>query len=49
MGEMTNSTVMSDDRAWTQATLPVKLGGLGVCSAVEVASSAYLASLHATI
>ena len=49
MGKVTNSTVMSDDRAWTQATLPVKLGGLDVRSAVEVASSAYLASLHATM
>ena len=48
MGEVTNTAVESDDRAWMQATLPVKLGGLGVRSAVEVAPSAYLASLHAT-
>ena len=31
-----------------QATIPVKLGGLGVHSAVEVASPACLALLHAT-
>ena len=48
MGKVTNSAVMSDDRAWIQATLPVKLGGLGMRSAVEVASSAYLDSLHTT-
>ena len=48
LGEVTNTAVVSDDRAWKQASLPVKLGGLGVRSAVEVAPSAYLASLHAT-
>ena len=48
MGEVTNTAVVSDDRAWKQASLPVKLGGLGVHSAVEVAPSAYLTSLHAT-
>ena len=45
---MKNTAVVSDDRAWKQASLPVKLGGLGVRSEVEVAPSAYLASLHAT-
>ena len=48
MGEVTITALVSDDRAWTQAALPVKLGGLGVRSAVEVAPSAYLASLHVT-
>ena len=48
VAEETNTALMSDDRAWMQATLPLKLGGLGVCSAVEVASFAYLALLHAT-
>ena len=48
LGEVTNTAVVSDDRAWKQASLPMKLGGLGVKSTVEVAPSAYLASLHAT-
>ena len=42
LGEVTNPAVVSDDRAWSQVTLPVKLEGLGVCSAVDVAPSAYL-------
>ena len=33
-----------DDRAWLQASLPVKSGGLGIRSAVHLAPSAYLAS-----
>ena len=37
-----------DDLAWLQATLPVKLGGLGIRSAVMVAPSAFLASSHAS-
>ena len=48
MSEVTNTAIVCDDRAWTQAILPVKLGGVGVHSAVEVAPSAYLASLHAS-
>ena len=48
MCEVTSTTVTSDDKAWTQASLPVKFGGLGVRSAVEVAPSAYLASLRVT-
>ena len=50
MGEVTNTAVVSDDRAWKQASLQEKLGGLGVSSAVEVAPSAYLhvALLHVT-
>ena len=34
--------------AWLQASLPVKFGGLGVRSAVDVAPSAFLASAHST-
>ena len=34
--------------AWLQATLPVKLGGLGVWSAVQLAPSAFLASAAAS-
>ena len=48
MGEVTNTAVVSNDRAWKQAFPPVKLGRLGVGSAVELGPSAYLASLHAT-
>ena len=29
------------DHAWTQASLPVSLGGLGVCSTVVVAQSVF--------
>ena len=46
LSEVTNTVVESDNRAWTQASLRVKLGGLGVRSAVEVASSAFLASMN---
>ena len=35
-----------DDSAWRQATLPVKLGGLGI---LMVAPSAFLASSHALL
>ena len=37
-----------DDPAWLQATLPVKLWGLGIRSAVIVAPSTFLASSHAS-
>ena len=30
MGEVTSMTVASDDKAWTQASLPLKFVGLGV-------------------
>ncbi len=45
---MTNSLLERDSLAWAQATLPVKLGGLGIRSAVSVAPSAFLASVHST-
>ena len=48
MGKVTNTAVVSDVRAWKEASLSVKLGGLGVQSTVEVAPFAYLASLHVT-
>ena len=41
---ITNIHFGEDDPAWTQATLPVKMGGLGVRSAVQLAPSAFLAS-----
>ena len=34
-----------DDPAWTQATLPVRCGGLGIRSLVQLAPSAFLASV----
>ena len=44
----TNMLLTSDDPSWLQATLPVKFGGLGICSAVQVATSAYLSSVAAS-
>ena len=35
---------LEDDSAWIQATLPVRLGGIGIRRAVQLAPSAYLAS-----
>ena len=35
---------LDNDSAWLQATLPVRAGGLGIRRAVQLASSAYLAS-----
>ena len=42
------TNVSLDDSAWTQASLPVKNGGLGIRSAVVLAPSAYLASVTAS-
>ena len=36
------------DEAWTQATLPVRHGGLGVRRSEDLAASAFLSSHHAT-
>ena len=48
IGEVTNTVVVSGDMAWKLESLPVKFGGLDVYNTVEVAPSAYLASLHVT-
>ena len=48
LSAVTNSPLDQNDRAWTQATLPVKSGGLGVRRAVDLAPSSYLASSTAT-
>ena len=50
MGAVMNKALMSDDQAWKQGTLSVKLGGLGVHSTctIEVVLYACLALLHAT-
>ena len=45
---ITNIHFQDDDPTWTQATLPVKLGGLGIRSAVQLAPSAFLASAAAS-
>jgi len=39
------TNVMLDDRAWTQASLPVRLGGLGLRSAQSIALPCYISSL----
>ena len=44
---ITNVHLEANSPAWTQATLPVKFGGLGVRSAVQLSSSAVLASCTA--
>ena len=38
-----------NDNQWTQATLPVKDGGLGICSVIVLAPSAFLASAAGTL
>ena len=45
---VTNTHFSKDDLAWTQASLPVKFGGLGIRSAVQLALSAFLASAVAS-
>ena len=41
---ITNISFQDSDPAWTQASLPVKHGGLGIQTAVQLAPSAFLAS-----
>ena len=48
LGGVTNNLLEQDSQAWVQATLPVKLGGLGVWRAIDIVPSAYLASVHLT-
>lgn len=48
LSSVTNTPLLQNDRAWAQATLPVKFGGLGVRRAVHRAPSSYLASTAAT-
>ena len=45
---ITNVHFSEGDPAWTQATLPVKWGGLGIRSAMHLAPCAYLASTAAS-
>lgn len=44
LGNVTNNFLPRESSAWIQATLPVKLGGLGIQSAVRIAPSAFLSS-----
>ena len=37
-----------DDIGWTQATIPIRLGGIGLCRASDLALPAYLASISAS-
>ena len=48
VSNVTNIHFDNEDSAWTQATLPVRYGGLGFRSAVQLAPSAYLASAAAS-
>ena len=48
LGSVANTLLAPNSSAWVQATLPVKLGGLGIRDAVSVAPSAFLASSHST-
>ena len=48
LGSVINTQLERDSPAWEQATLPVKMGGLGIRDAVSVAPSAFLASSHST-
>ena len=48
LSSVTNCPLVQDEKAWLQASLPVKLGGLGIRRAVQVAPSAYLSSTAAT-
>ena len=48
LSSVTNTCLEPGSSAWEQATLPVKLGGLGIRCAVEVAPSAFLASSHSS-
>lgn len=42
LGAVTNNLLGRESHPWVQATLPVKLGGLGIRRAVDVAPSAYM-------
>ena len=48
ISSITNCPSVQDEKAWLQASVPVKLGGLGIWRAVQVAPSAYLSSTAAT-
>ena len=43
-----NIDFSANDPAWSQATLPIGMGGLGIRCSVQLAPSAFLASAAAT-
>ena len=47
LNHVVNINFDGEEVAWTQATLPIKLGGLEIRSAVQLAPSAYLSSSSA--
>lgn len=49
LSSVCNIPFSSDDQLWTQASLPVRLGGLGIRSAVHLAPSAFLASVAGSL
>jgi len=44
VGKILNMNLTDD--IWTQATSPISLGGIGITSAIELCTPAYLASIH---
>ena len=48
LSSVTNTPLLQNDKAWMQATLPVRFGCLGVSRAIQLAPSAYLSSSAAT-
>ena len=48
LSAITNIHLEADSPSWSQATLPVSYGGLGVRSAVQLSTSAFLASIAAS-
>ena len=48
LSAITNTQLEVDSPAWSQATLPVDYGGLGVRSAAQLSTSAFLASTAAS-
>ena len=48
LSSITNTQLEESSQAWLQETLPVRLGGLEIRRATDLAPSAYLASIHAS-
>ena len=49
LSSVTNCDMSAHQSAWVQSSLPVKMGGLGIRSAVHLAPSAFLASSAASV
>ena len=49
LSNVTNCDLSAHQSAWVQSSLPVKMGGLGIRSAVHLAPSAFLASSAASV